>query len=178
MKKYIIIMLSLILFFTSTIGYADQPKKGINIGFKGGTFTLDNENSLNIFSVGGTVGYTLPFKNRNFELTLEGDFNLGYFGGDYVSGYPGNKSHMRTFGAYGVISSIPRNEIYFKGKIGVTHETVLETIEDVETPYKEIGPSFGIGVGYKASDNLNVEIEFTNTHSDMKFYSIGIKFVF
>ena len=178
MKKYIIIMFSVILYFTSTVGYADQAKKGINIGFKGGTFTLDKENSLNIFSLGGIVGYTLPFTIGNFELTLEGDFNLGYFGGDYVSGYPGNKSHARTLGAYSVISSIPRNEIYFKGKVGVTHETVLETIEDVETPYKEIGPSFGIGAGYRASDNLNVEIEFTTTHSDMKFYSIGMRFVF
>ena len=171
-------MLSVIAYFTATFGYASERKIGINIGFKGGTYSLDRVNSLNIFSLGGLVGYKLPLKTNYFELALEGDFNLGYFGGDYVSGYPGNRSKIRTFGAYGVINSIPRNEIYFKGKIGVTHETVLETIEDVETPYRDIGPSFGIGVGYDASNNINMEAEFTTTHSDMKFFSVGLRFIF
>ena len=177
MKKYILIMLSVISYFTATFGYASERKTGINIGFKGGTYSLDRVNSLNIFSIGGIVGYKLPFKTNYFTLALEGDFNLGYFGGDYVSGYPGNRSKIRTFGAYGVINSIPRNEIYFKGKIGVTHETVLETIEDVETPYRDIGPSFGIGVGYYPSSSVNMEAEFTTTNSNMKFYSIGVKFI-
>ena len=177
MKKYILIMLSVILYFTATFGYADERKIGINIGLKGGTYSVDRINTLNIFSLGGTLGYTLPFQIRYFTLILEGDFNLGYFGGDHVSGYAGNKSHIRTFGAYGVVSTIPTNEIYFRGKIGVTHETVLETIEDVETPYRDIGPSFGIGVGYEASSHVNMEAEFTTTHSDMKFFSIGMKFL-
>ncbi|MEJ2568388.1 MAG: hypothetical protein P8Z50_05900, partial [candidate division WOR-3 bacterium] len=139
-------------------------------------FGLEDENALNIFSLGGMVGYTLPFKNKYFELAFEGDFNLGYFGGDYVSGAPGNKSRIRTFGAYTAINTIPSKEIYFIGKIGITHETEFETRSDVETPYKEIGPSFGIGIGYSASDNVNIEGEFTTTNSDMKFFSVGFKF--
>ena len=80
MKKYILIMLSVISYFTATFGYASERKTGINIGFKGGTYSLDRVNSLNIFSIGGIVGYKLPFKTNYFTLALEGDFNLGYFG--------------------------------------------------------------------------------------------------
>ncbi len=172
MRKYTLIML---MYFFAIIGYADEERMGVNIGLKGGSFFVGYENSLNIFSLGGAIGYTLPLKNRNFEVAFEADFNLGYLGGDYVSGYPGNKSHVRTFGGYTVINTVPSNEIYFKGKIGITHETVFETIEDIETPYREIGPSFGIGVGYNASDNVNIEGEFTTTNSDMKFFSVGLK---
>jgi hypothetical protein len=175
MKKCNLIMFLVIIYIFAIVGYASEQRKGINIGFKGGSFSLEDENSLNIFSLGGVVGYTLPFKNRYFKLAFEGDFNLGCFGGDYVSGAQGNKSRVRTFGAYGVINTITSREIYFKGKIGVTHETEFETRSDVETPYKEIGPSFGVGVGFNASDNVNVEGEITTTNSDMKFFSIGFK---
>jgi len=64
-----------------------------------------------------------------------------------------------------------------KGKIGFTSETVIERIDNMETLYKETGLSFGIGVGYMASNNVNVEAEFTTTHSDMKFFSIVLAFV-
>ena len=177
MKKYKLIIFSVIMCLFSIVGYADEQRKGLNIGFKGGAFMLEDENSVCIFSVGGAVGYTLPFKNKYFELAFEGDFNLGFIGGDYISGAQGNKSHIRAFGAYTVINTIPSKEIYFKGKIGITHETEFETRSDVETPYKEIGPSFGIGVGYNASDNVNVEVELTTTNSDMKFLSVGFKFL-
>ena len=176
MKKYNLIMFSVIMYlFVAIIGYAGEKNKGMNIGLKLGSFGLEDENSVNIFSLGGTVGYILPLNNRYFQLAVEGDFNLGFFGGSYVSGAPGNKSRIRTFGAYGVVNTIPSNEIYFKGKIGITHETEYETLSDVETPYEEIGPSFGIGVGFAASDNVNIEGEFTTTNSDMKFLSVGFK---
>jgi hypothetical protein len=178
MKKYILIMLFVIFYFTAITVHADEQKDGVCIGFKGGMFSIDKVNSLNIFSLGGTVGYTFPFKIGYFRMGLEGDFNLGYFGGDRVSGYPGDKSSMRAFGAYGVISTIPSNDIYTKAKIGVTRETVIERRSDVEKLYRETGPSFGIGAGFKASNNINMEAEFTTTHSDMKFFSIGLKFLF
>ncbi len=177
MKKYILIMLLIIFCFSATIAYGSERRTGINIGLKGGVFSLSDVNSLNVFSIGGLVGYTLPFQTPYFEVTLEGDFNLGYFGGDYVSGHPSDKSHIKTFGAYGVVSSIPSNDIYVKGKIGVTHETEFETRSDVETIYRETGPSFGIGVGYNAANNAKIEAEFTTTHSDMKFFSIGLRFL-
>jgi hypothetical protein len=175
MKKYNLIMFSVIMCLFSIVGYAGEQSKGINIGLKLGSFGLEDVNSVNIFSLGGTIGYILPFNNKYFALAFEGDFNLGVFGGGYVSGFPGNKSRMRTFGAYGVVNTIPSNEIYFKGKIGVTHETEFETRSEVETPYEEIGPSFGVGVGFAASDNVNIEGEFTTTNSDMKFFSVCFK---
>lgn len=177
MKKYIITTLYAIFCFLAIGAYADEKKEALSIGLKGGTFSIGYENSLNIFSFGGTIGYLLPVEIGSFRMGFEGDFNMGLFGGDYVSGYPGDKSHIRTFGAYAVVSTIPSNDIYFKGKLGVTHETVLETIRDLETPYGEIGPAFGIGAGFKADDNLNMELEFTTTHSDMKFFSVCIKFI-
>jgi hypothetical protein len=176
MKKCILIVLLVILYLSGIKVCGSERKTGINVGLKGGTFFLNDVNSFNIFSFGGVVSYTLPFKNPYFETTLEGDFNLGYFGGDYVSGASDDKSHVRTFGAYGVFSSIPSNSIFLRGKIGVTHETEFETRLDEETIYRNIGPSFGIGVGYNATDNANLELEFTTTNSDMTFYSIALKF--
>jgi len=176
MKKYILILMLAIFYFTAITGYAEKEKIKGYIGFKSGTFALE-KNSLNIFSLGGTGGCTIPFGNRYIEAGLEEDFNLGYFGGDYVGGSPGNRAHIRTLGVYGVVRTIPVNEIYMKGKIGFTSETVIERIDNMETLYKETGLSFGIGVGYMASNNVNVEAEFTTTHSDMKFFSIVLAFV-
>jgi hypothetical protein len=178
MKKFILIVLIVVLYFSAVNVFAAESRTGINIGLKAGGFSVDDVNSLSIFSVGGVVGYTLPFKSPYFEVTLEGDFNLGIFGGDRVSGHPDDGTHIRTFGAYGVVSSIPSTDIYFKGKIGVTHETEFETRSDVERIYREVGPSFGIGVGYRAANNANIEAEFTTTHSEMKFFSIGLRFLF
>ena len=132
---------------------------------------------MNIFSLGGTGGCTIPFGNSYIEAGLEGDFNLGYFGGDYVSGYPGDKAHIRTLGVFGVVRTIPVNEVYMKGKIGFASETVIERIENMETLYKEFGLSFGIGAGYNASDRVNVEAEFATTNSNMKFFSIILNLI-
>jgi outer membrane immunogenic protein len=176
MKKYILIMMFGIFCFTAIAGYAEEGKVKGYIGFKSGTFALER-NSLNIFSLGGTGGCIIPVGNRYVEAGFEGDFNMGYFGGDYVSGYPGDRAHIRTLGVYGVARTIPVNEVYMKGKIGFTSETVIERIENMETLYKESGLSFGIGAGYNASDHINVEAEFATTNSDMKFFSIVIAFV-
>ena len=100
MKKYILIMLLLILYFIAVVGYANEGKKAAYIGLKSGGFSLDRANSVSIFSLGGTAGCVIPLSNRYVEVALEGDFNLGYFGGDYVSGYPGNRSHARTLGVH------------------------------------------------------------------------------
>lgn len=177
MKKYILIMLLVILYFSATNACASEREIGINIGLKAGTYSIDRVNSLNIFSLGGTAGFFLPFENRHIEAGLEWDLNLGYFGGDYVSGYPGNRSQIRTIGVYGVVKTIPVNEIYLKGKVGITDETVIERIEDVERKYKEEGLSFGIGIGYEAANNVNIEAEFNTTNSDMKFFGIGLIFI-
>jgi len=178
MKKFILITLLVIFCFTAITGSAYEPKKGIYLGLKSGIFALNSVNALNIFSLGGLVGCPLPFKNKYFEAALEGEFNLGYLGGGYISGYPGNRSHIRTMGEYGVVKTIPVNEIYTKGKIGITHETVIRKISGVETSSEDMGLSLGIGVGYRAANNVNLELEFATTHSDMKFFNVNINFMF
>jgi hypothetical protein len=175
MKKNILIALSIVFCF---IAINASAKTGLYLGVKGGMFKLDKVNALDIFSIGGIAGYNLPFKYESFETAVEGEYNFGYFGGDHVSGTPGNRIHCRTAGGYGVVRFVNVNGIYTKGKIGVTHEVLIETISNVETTYAEIGPSFGIGFGYKNSETVNLEIEFATTHSDMKFLNIGFNISF
>jgi hypothetical protein len=178
MKKNILIILLVSIFFTSVPASAYESKTGLYLGIKGGMFTIDNVNALDVFSLGGIAGYNLPFKYKSFETALESEYDFGYFGGDYVSGTPGNRVHIRILGGYGVIRFVNDNGIYTKGKIGVTHEVTLETISEVETPYSEIGPSFGVGFGYMSTETVNLEFEFTTTHSDMKFFNIGFHIKF
>jgi hypothetical protein len=178
MKKNISTILLVVFCLISITASAYEPKIGLYFGIKGGMFTLDKENALDIFSIGGIAGYNLPFKYKSFETALESEYNFGYFGGDRISGTPGNKTHLRSLGGYGVVRLVNSNGIYTKGKIGVTHEVILRTISDVETPYAEIGPSFGVGFGYKSTDMVNLELEFTMTHSDMKFFNIGFNISF
>jgi len=178
MKKYILVTLLVIFCFTAITGSAYEPKIGLYLGLKSGTFALNSVNALNIFSFGGIVGCPLPFKNEHFEAAVEGEFNLGYLGGSYISGYPGNRSRIRTIGEYCVVKTIPVKEIYTKGKIGITHETVFEKISGVETSSEDMGLSLGIGVGYRAANNVNLELEFATTHSDMKFFNININVMF
>jgi hypothetical protein len=178
MKRNILLRIGLVFCFLVITTSTNGSKTGIYLGPKGGFFTMETKNAIDILSIGGSIGYSLPLKNKFFKLALEGETNYGVFGGDYVSGHPGNRVRIRTFGGYGVIRSIPSNEIYIKGKIGVTHETVNKRESDVETIYKEVGPSFGAGVGFEASDFVNVEVEFATTNSDMKFFSINFHLLF
>jgi hypothetical protein len=177
MKKRILIILLLVIYFTTVAGYAEEGEKLAYMGFKSGAFSLDRGNSMNIFSFGGTAGCILPFENKYIEVALEWDFNLGYFGGDHVSGYSGDRTHARTVGVYGVVRTVPVNEVYAKGKIGVTDETVFKRINNEEVFYKEEGLSFGIGAGYRAGGNAKVEVEFTSTNSNMKFLSLSLMFL-
>jgi hypothetical protein len=178
MKKSISIVLAIIFCFTAIIASGNESKIGLYFGVKGGIFTLDKQNALDVLSIGGIAGYNLPFKYKSFETALESEYNFGYFGGDKVSGTPGDKTHIRSLGGYGVVRFVNANGIYTKGKIGATHEVVLRTISDVETPSSEIGPSVGIGFGYKSTEMVNLEIEFTTTNSDMKFFNIGFNITF
>ncbi len=178
MKKNISITLLVVFCFTSITASAYESKTGLYLGVKGGMFKVEKVSSLDVFSIGGIAGYNLPFKYKSLEAALESEYNFGYFGGDRIGETPGNKTHIRSLGGYGVVRFVNNNGIYTKGKIGVTHEVLLKTESDVETPSAEIGPSFGVGFGYKSTETANLEIEFTITHSDMKFFSIGLNIAF
>ena len=173
MKKCISILLILTFCLTTIAGFSYEIKTGPYLGFKGGMFTGHHINSTDVISLGGIAGYTLPFKTNRFGTAIEAEYNFGNWGGDYVSGDPGNRLHLRTFGGYCVIRTQPVNELYTKIKIGASHEVSIERISYVETQSKEVGLSLGIGAGYRASDNLNYEIEFSTTNSGVKFFSIN-----
>ena len=177
MKKRVFIILILILYLISITTFSRQMKTGPYLGIKGGTFTGYHINSTDIISFGCIAGYTLPIKTNLFETAMEAEYNLGNFGGDYISGAPGNRLHLRTFGGYLAIRTQPVNELYTKLKIGATHEVYIERISYIETPSKEVGLSLGIGAGYRASDNLNYEIEFSTTNTELKFFSINFHFI-
>ncbi len=177
MKKNFYKALILIFCLTAITGFSYETKTGPYLGFKGGMFTGYHINSTDIISIGGIVGYNLPFKTNRFETAIEAEYNLGNWGGDYVSGAIGNRLHLRTIGGYCVIRTKPVNELYTKFKIGATHEVSLERISDVETDSTETGLSFGIGAGYRAAENLNYEIEFSTTNSGVKFFSLNFHFI-
>jgi hypothetical protein len=157
--------------------FSHEIKSGPYLGIKGGMFTGHHINSTDVISLGGIAGYTLPFINKRFGTSIEAEYNFGYWGGGYVSGVPGNRIHLRTFGGYCVIRTQPVNELYTKLKIGATHEVVLETLSDVETPSSEVGLSLGIGAGYRADENINYELEFSTTNSGVKFFSLNFHFI-
>jgi hypothetical protein len=177
MKKSISILLILILYLTAITGFSYEIKSGPYLGIKGGMFTGHHINSTDVISLGGIAGYTLPFINKRFGTSIEAEYNFGYWGGDYVSGDPGNRLHLRTFGGYCVIRTQPINELYTKLKIGATHEVTLEKLSDAETQSTEVGLSLGIGVGYRADENINYELEFSTTNSGVKFFSLNFHFL-
>jgi hypothetical protein len=177
MKKNVSIVLISIFCFISITGFSSEIKTGPYLGFKGGMFTGYHINSTDIISIGGIAGYTLPFKTNRFGTAIEAEYNFGNYGGDYVSGAPGSRLHLRTFGGYCVIRTQPVNELYTKLKIGASHEVSLERISDVETSSKEVGLSLGIGAGFRAAENLNYEIEFSTTNSGVKFFSLNFHFI-
>jgi len=173
MKKNFSILLILIICFTAIKGFAYEIKPGPYLGFKGGMFTGHHINSTDIISIGGIAGYTLPFNNNFFKAAIEVEYNFGNYGGDYVSGAAGNRLHIRTLGGYCVIRTLPVNDLYTKLKIGVTHEVSIERLSDIETSSSEIGPSLGIGVGFRASEKINYEFGFSTTNSGLKFFSLN-----
>ncbi len=175
MKKIILITLLITFCFAAISGSA---KTGIYLGVKGGMFTVDKVSAIDIFSIGGITGYMLPFKISFIDLAAEIDYNVGYFGGDHVSGYVGDRIHIRTLCGYAVLKTKPSKDVYMKFKIGASHEVTLEKIQGVETISREIGPSFGIGAGFKTTENVNLEADFATTNSNMKFFSVGFNVMF
>ena len=120
-----------------------------------------------------------------FGLSFDSGFGIE---GEYIRADLGNgttqtlSTDMSTQGAtsissasvYGVYKS--PGDLYAKTKLGLLWEEIASLNE--EFTIKDPGVSTGIGLGYRFSNSLSAEIEYTFVEEDVDFYSLGINYSF
>ncbi len=172
MNKIFLFTLIMVFSFTGT------SRAGMYLGGRTGMMMLDLEDVDDIIPVGGLFGYSItPL------ISIEGELNYGIAGGDWDP-MPGVSADFNiwTVAGYGAFRYPLGDAAYLKGKIGILRETVdAETTIDIfgytytfDLSATDTGLSFGGGGGYKISDNMMIEAEFTIIEQDVNFLSIGL----
>lgn len=160
MRKIFLVLLLLIL--TTGISYADRGDQFLipKIGF----MSIDLNNADPLYSIGVMYGYGITP-----EITVEGEFNLGFSGGSSDLG----DYDIWTVAGYGVYRFAFTDRQYLKAKLGLLHENVEVGVGSAS----DSGLAGGIGYGIKANQTV-IEIEATVIDKDIIFYSAGINYPF
>jgi len=137
-------------------------------GAKIGSVDIDVPGVSNATNLGVTVGY-----NINKNVAIEGELTTSMSDGD-IEGfldYSVNSYAVYVAGRFG-------DKAYFKVKGGYA-DTEIDTDFGSES---DSGFSFGIGGGYKISDQASIEAEYTQLYDDndfsIDFLSVGFNYTF
>ncbi len=165
MNRKKIVIISIASIFLSVTAHATQQQQARNtyIGIKGGqVFDVeDNKNiktddSLNYGIYGGyhfndkvalEIDYTRSQKANSTQGNKKGDYRVSNYGAYLAYRYP-----------------FTQNSIYAKGKLGVggaeIDKAFAPSIDDV-------GAVGGVGLGWQATKNTHLELEFNALRSEM-----------
>lgn len=156
----------------STSAFADTTP-GFYLGANAGTASIDTDGYDNTTMAGIKIGY--EFENRfaiEFQtLSGESDYQSGSYSGD---------TDFDTLALYGVWRS--GGDLFFKSKLGFLKEEVKITAKSgantVSAEADDSGLSFGLGVGYRITDQIIVEAEYTLIEADIDAFTLGLAYKF
>jgi hypothetical protein len=146
-----------------------------------GFMSVKKNNANALGSIGALYGYGLTP-----EVTVEGEVNLGLFGGKYEQKNPNDPTpyehgdyRIWTVAGYGVYRFPLADATYLKGKLGLLYENVKRNGEEIgsETA-KGVGLAGGVGVGTRIAEALTLEGEITGIDKDIVFFSLGLHYAF
>lgn len=172
-----ILILTLIVVF-SCVGISSA---GLYVGAKSGMMMLDVPDVSDIIPIGVLFGYSIMP-----QIGVEGEFNYGIAGGDWEPElYPGISAdyNIYTVAGYGAYRYIIGGVAYVKAKVGVIYENVtaeykVGDIIVMDLNASDTGLSFGGGIGFKFSEMIMAEAEFTLIEQEVNFISVGLNFNF
>ena len=173
MKK---INLAALLFtgvLSTSVMAASEP--GFYLGGSFGTASIDAEYFEDPSVAGLTIGYDFG-NNWSMEFqTLSGEADL-----DFSSSTLSGEHTLDTTALYGVWRS--EGDLYFKGKVGFLKETIDTTVSSgslsSSSSTDDSGLSYGIGAGYRITDNVIVEAEYTIIEADVSALTLGLAYKF
>lgn len=123
---------------------------------------------------GGVVlGYEfLP----DYGLAAEAEFTTSINDGDWsYLGVSGNWD-IQTSAIY-LVSRLGQ-EVYAKVKVGYLNEDISVTVPGLTVSGDDSGVSWGLGGGYKFTQNVSAEVEWTKIEADADAWSAGVNFSF
>lgn len=155
-----------------------------HLGLKSGLMLLDLNGENNIVPIGVVYSHRLDklFSNRySKKLWMEGEFNVGLAGGEYEDNV-NNSGEVSLWTAAGYVAyQHPLSKAtYLKGKLGLLYESVdiSRTVGRVNNSWSDyaFGLSIGLGGGFRITDWMLGEVEYTTVESDVNFLSFCLKF--
>lgn len=164
------------VFFSET-PIASEPSDSSHtyIGIKGGPMSISSS-SFNDDGVmlGILFGYDVPDNGFAFD----GEFNTTVSKASSDIPRYGDLG-VTTLAGYGVYRTSGR--FYLKAKLGLLYEYLTSSVSgvgiDVNIDQPGLAISIGVGGGWRVTDRLSAEIEFTSIEADIDYASLGLNWV-
>lgn len=145
------------------------------VGARVGIMDVESSGFDAATNAGILLGYEFPSGiplrwglEAEFTTTLaDGDFRLGGVSGDW---------DIDTQALYLVARAGER--LYGKVRAGALREDVSASVGGISVDDSDVGFSAGLGIGWRATANIDLEAEFTMIEEDVNFFSAGINIGF
>lgn len=151
--------------------------EGPYIGAKVGIMDADDVGGASFDSAtngGILVGY--DFGSGDMGMAIEAEFTTTVSDGDISYLGASGDWDVDTFAVYGALRY--GQDFYFKAKLGYLNEDVSISGAGGSVSGDDSGLSVGLGGGYKFSDTMAIEAEWTLIEEDIDFLSLGVNFSF
>jgi len=156
-------------------GCCTANAEGLYIGAKVGIMDVDDSAFDEATNGGVLIGYEFE-RQGSISWGVEAEFTTSLSDGDFeVFGVSGDWD-IDTQALYGVAKF--GDQFYGKLKAGVLREDISASAGGASANESDTGFSAGLGVGWRATDRIAVEAEYTQIEEDAAFYSAGVNFTF
>ncbi|MDO5651768.1 MAG: porin family protein [Moraxella sp.] len=152
----------------AAVSYGGSSAGQPYIGVKVGQFDLDTNlaNAKNPTAYGVYGGYNF---DQNFGAEVE------YVGSDDARfDAVDSKLSAKSYGAYGTYRYHFNNTpVYAKGKLGIARTEAKATAVNLNTKASSTSLAGGVGLGFKATENFNIEAGYNYLDSDANMWAVG-----
>ncbi len=149
--------------------------EGLYIGAKTGLVTVDDSAFDDALNAGVLVGYEVPAEG-SLSWAIEAELTTSVSDGDFEAFGVKGDWNIDTQALYGVMKF--GDSLYGKIKLGVLREDVSASAGGVSADASDSGLAWGLGGGFRATDYLDVEAEYSQIESDAAFISVGVNYHF
>ncbi len=150
--------------------------EGVYLGARVGVMDPDVSGLDNATNASVLIGYMFAEIDDMFSWGFEAEATTTVSDGDAeVLGFKGDWD-IDTQALYGVIRV--GKAFYGKLRFGFLREDVSIDVAGVSVEGDDTSFTTGIGGGWRTTENLALEAEYTQVESDIGFYSVGVNYFF
>ena len=150
--------------------------EGVYVGAKVGVMDPDVNGLDEATNAGVAIGYTFAEIEEMFSWGFEAEFTTTVSDGDAeLAGFKGDWD-VDTQAIYAVVRA--GKTVYGKLRAGVLREDVSIDIAGISAEEDDTSFTAGLGAGWRVTEKLALEAEYTFIESDLDFYSIGVNYSF